>query len=140
MKLLAEQIPVNCDNMVRKTALAVDQAVVIGTPVDEGRARSNWVVEIGSPADGVIEPYSPGHEASTAAENAQRAMDQARSKVAEYEYGRDIHITNNLPYIQRLNDGHSAQAPKNFVEKAAMQAAKIINSTSLLKRVDILDD
>lgn len=38
-------------------------------------------------------------------------------------------ITNNLPYINRLNNGHSKQSPANFVEKAialAIQEAKYL--------------
>lgn len=31
-------------------------------------------------------------------------------------------ITNNLPYINRLNNGHSKQSPAHFVEKAIMLA------------------
>ncbi len=124
MKTLANRIADNADRLVRKTALAVDGTVVLATPVDTGRARSNWQVELNAPAEGTIEPYSEGKEGSTAGANSRAAIDQGKKTIADYKGGeggsREIHITNNLPYIGRLNEGSSAQAPSGFVERAVM--------------------
>lgn len=114
------------DQLVRKVALAADQAVVMGTPVDTGRARSNWIAAIGGPASATIDAYAPGESGSTEAANTQAAIDQAESVIRGYNYGEEIHLTNNLPYIQRLNDGYSAQAPANFVEQAVAEAAQVV--------------
>jgi len=122
MRLVARRVEVNSDRLVRKTALAIDQAVVLGTPVDTGRARSNWLVEVGSARSDTIEPYAPGSGRSTESRNTEAALDQGRSAVARYQNGQEIHITNNLPYISKLNDGSSAQAPENFVETAIVEA------------------
>lgn len=116
----------NTDRLVRKVALAADQAVVTGTPVDTGRARSNWIVQINSPNSGVIDAYAPGETGSTAGANTQAAIDQGENVISGYNSGESIHITNNLPYIQRLNDGYSAQAPSNFVEQAVLEAAQVV--------------
>lgn len=116
----------NTDRLVRKVALAADQAVVMGTPVDTGRARSNWIAQIGSAPSGTIEPYAPGEAGSTTGANSQAAIDQAEAVISGYNNGQEIHITNNLPYIQRLNDGYSAQAPANFVEQAVAEAAQVV--------------
>lgn len=109
---------------VRRVAITADAAVVMATPVDTGRARSNWIVALSAPASGVIEPYAPGEGGSTGPANTQAALDQGEQVITGYTAGHDIeiHITNNLPYIQRLNDGHSAQAPANFVETAVAEA------------------
>ena len=114
----------NLTKTVRRVAITADAALVLGTPVDTGRARSNWIVALGAPASQVIEPYSPGKAGSTEGANTQAALDQGESVITDYVAGQDmeIHITNNLPYIQRLNDGYSAQAPANFVETAVMEA------------------
>lgn len=116
----------NTDRLVRRVALAADQAVVMGTPVDTGRARSNWIAQIGSAPSGTVEPYAPGEAGSTTGANSQAAMDQAEAVISGYNNGQEIHITNNIPYIQRLNDGYSAQAPANFVEQAVLEAAQIV--------------
>jgi len=124
--LRGRKVAEGADALVRKVALAADQAVVMGTPVDTGRARSNWIASVGSPASAVIDAYAPGEAGSTEAANTQAAMDQAASVISGYDAGEEIHITNNLPYIQRLNDGYSAQAPANFVEQAVMEAAQVV--------------
>jgi formaldehyde-activating enzyme involved in methanogenesis len=31
-------------------------------------------------------------------------------------------VSNNVPYINRLNEGHSAQAPAGFVQQAVAKA------------------
>lgn len=120
----ANQVGSNVTKTVRRVAITADAAVVQGTPVDTGRAKSNWIVQLGSPADETIGPYSPGEAGSTEAQNVQAALDQGEAVISRYQSGEgvEIHITNNLPYIQRLNDGYSDQAPANFVEEAILEA------------------
>lgn len=138
IRVMGKRLEENADALVRKTALAVDAAVVIATPVDEGRARSNWQVNLDSPADGVIEAYEAGKEGSTGGANARKALDQGKEVIQDYEGGRPgsaIHITNNLPYIKRLNDGWSAQAPAGFVEKGVLVGvAAVQGAGSLLQK------
>lgn len=111
IRVMGKRIEQNADALTRKVALAVDSAVVIATPVDTGRARSNWQVNIGAPADGTREALDT---------SGQAAIAQGQTEIAKYKGGSAIHITNNLPYIGRLNDGWSAQAPSGFVEKAVL--------------------
>ena len=124
MTVRGKRLVQNSEQLVRKVALAADQAVVFETPVDTGRARSNWIVAINSAPDDIIQPYAPGEFGSTGARNAQAAINQAEEVISSYQSGDTIHISNNLPYIQRLNDGYSAQAPANFVETAIALAAQ----------------
>jgi hypothetical protein len=124
--LRGRKVAEGADALTRKVALAADQAVVSGTPVDTGRARSNWIAAIGGPASSVIDAYVPGESGSTEAANTQAALNQAETVISGYTAGEEIHITNNLPYIQRLNDGYSAQAPANFVEHAVMEAVQVV--------------
>lgn len=132
IKIIAQGVETNTDRLVRKVALVADQAIVSGTPVDTGRARSNWVAQIGSAASGDIEPYAPGEAGETGAANAQAAMDQAAGVIAGYKSGQEIHITNNLPYIGRLNDGYSAQAPAGFVEDGVAAAARAVKNARII--------
>jgi hypothetical protein len=117
---------------VRKVALAIDQTVVMGTPVDTGRARSNWMVTVGAPSDAVISAYAPGEGGNTAASNTAAALEQGAAVIAGYAGGSSIHLTNNLPYIARLNDGYSAQAPAGFVEKSVQVAAGVVAGAKVL--------
>lgn len=124
IRLTAKTVEQNVDRLVRKVALAVDTAVVMGTPVDTGRARANWQVSVGDAPDGVLFPEPekpPSPEAG-----AQRSLDEAQQKVAEYKGRGIIHVTNNLHYIEKLNAGSSAQAPAGYVEQAAIAASETI--------------
>lgn len=123
----------NAAKMVRKAALAIDTAVVLATPVDTGRARANWQASLNAPAGSAIEAYSPGAAGSTGAANAAAAMEQAKGVIAGHKPGQSIYLTNNLPYIGKLNDGHSAQAPAGFVQKAVLVGAQAIRGFSVVR-------
>ena len=128
---LTRRVEKNIPRLQRKVAIAVDQTVVIATPVDEGRARSNWLVNAGPARDDTIPPYSPGKEGSTAGPNTQLALNQGRAAVVSHRPGQDIHVTNNLPYIGALNNGSSAQAPANFVRKAVNAAVASVKGAKI---------
>lgn len=119
MRMRANNVPREANRVKWQAALAVDQAVVLGTPVDTGTARSNWVVSLDEPSDRTQEAYTAladGDMSETA--NARAAMAQGAGVIARALPEQDIHITNNLPYIVPLNEGSSAQAPAAFVEEA----------------------
>lgn len=100
---------------VRLTSLAVLGEVIKNTPVDTGRARGNWWL-------GINEVPAEVHAAENKAEGAalQNAASQAATqKIGTYQPDQTIYISNNLPYIRKLNEGHSIQAPAAFVESAA---------------------
>lgn len=110
MKKTAQRVSTNADRLVRRCALAIDAAVVLATPVDTGRARANWQVEVGQAPTGVVLKTDQGGGATIAA--GQGAIETYNGEKG------GVFITNNLPYIERLNEGWSAQAPAGFVEVA----------------------
>lgn len=114
MRGRADRIPDRADKIVREIALAVDRTLVLATPVDTGRARANWQATLGAPATGVVNG-EPGKRASVA-----QATAQASAVIGGYRGGPGaaIFLTNNLPYIVPLNNGHSKQAPAGFIERA----------------------
>lgn len=89
-----------------------------GTPVDTGWARANWVPQIGSPAGGLSgtrDAVSPG------AQTAGVATVATSYRLS----GGAVHISNNVPYIVKLNEGSSKQAPKGFVQDAIAKAVRV---------------
>lgn len=123
---------------VAKRAL---RALVLATPVDTGRARSNWRVGVGASTTAEIEPYSPGKklgigERSNA--NAAIAAGLARINSVRGVSGQGgglqtaIYITNNTPYIgnlpngRGLNDGFSPQASAGFIQAALLEAREVL--------------
>ena len=128
-RLMAEEavkIREGVGRIVRGTALAIDQGVVTRTPVDTGRARSNYIVSIDAPSVETREPYVPGSKGSSGAENANAAIRHGQGVIAGYkpDVNVAIFIVNNLDYIAELNQGKSAQAPAGFVESAVLDGVE----------------
>lgn len=132
MERLAKVIPVNVKRGLRETVLVIDQVLVVATPVDTGRARSNWIVGSG-PSTRAIDAYVPGEEGLTGGANAEAALRQARDFLDSTDISV-IYLSNNLSYIQYLNEGTSTQAPAGFIE-AAVQAG-----VDHVKNLRVLDD
>lgn len=133
IELRADSIVENVDRLVRQVALAVDQAVVFETPVDTGRARSNWLVSLVEPRQDEIPPYAPGRRLGKGeSANAAAALAQGAAVIGMRRPGQDIVISNNVPYIGRLNEGSSAQAPANFVEAAVQSGASVVRGTRVV--------
>jgi hypothetical protein len=99
----------------------------VGTPVDTGHARANWVPSVGSPAlDEVAGTSSSAHDAGVAAV-LQFKLDAGA-----------LFVSNAVPYIRRLNEGHSKQAPALFVEAAVDRALTTIQGR-YAKSIDVSD-
>jgi len=97
----------------RKIALDLDRSVVLDTPVDEGRARGNWYPSINSPSSEVNED----------SKGAAASLGRLGGVVGGAKLGQVIWMTNNLPYILPLENGHSGQAPDGMVEVNVQRAA-----------------
>lgn len=100
------------EKKIKTTVLAVDAALVMNTPVDTGRARSNWIASLNAPSVAMVEP---GQKPDTGA------------AVSSFKVTDTAYIANNLPYIRRLNEGHSKQRPAGFVEKAVQSGINVAN-------------
>lgn len=94
-----------------------------GTPVDTGWARANWVPNISSPIDKVAGSREAAEKGSLPGDQASGLAKVATSyKLAT---GNKIYITNNVPYILRLDQGHSRQAPSGFIRRAIKKAVTV---------------
>lgn len=99
-----------------------------GTPVDTGWARANWVPSLTAAISPVTQPGTDDREAKLAAVGGQSAkQQQGIANIAtgyKVAFG-SITISNGVPYIQRLNEGSSKQAPKAFVQAAIRRAVTV---------------
>jgi hypothetical protein len=135
MTRISVQVENGVEQGVRDCADAVARSVIGGTPADTGRARSNWTVQMDEAYKGLFPARVPGSGGSTAEENAAAAVQAAEAEINGFHIDKhkSIHITNNLPYIGRLNDGHSEQAPKDFVRIAALAGLAAVRGLRVLK-------
>jgi hypothetical protein len=124
----------NAEKAVKRAALVADQVVVTKTPVDTGRARTNWFASIGSPLFKVVEPPESFATAEESGAFLDSPMSQARAIIASYKLGSgDIYITNSVHYIRLLDKGSSAQAPTGMTASAIAAARRHLRSVRLLR-------
>ena len=97
----------NIGRVRKKVTLDLQRKVSERTPVDTGRARFSWFVTDGAPSR---EAPPDGTYAGVAPPQATFAQP------FEISY-----ITNNLPYIVRLEFGHSGQAPSGMARIAVAE-------------------
>lgn len=119
----ARKIQVAPRKVVKKVAFQLFRRIIEKTPVDTGRARASWNIAIGS-IDSSIAPEgdnlkSPGALAS-----------KANTVLAGY--GTDgrlpvVWISNNLPYIGELENGHSQQSPAGMVALSIQEEQSAFN-------------
>lgn len=99
---LTENVAVMADKVQRKAALDLFGELIQTTPIDTGRARAGWSMDIRQGSD--VPPRNS---------SSYRTKSPIPPKNAPF-----IIIYNNVEYAVRLNEGHSRQAPSRFVEKA----------------------
>lgn len=100
----------NMDLVLRKVALDLHRRVVLRTPVDTGRARGNWQIGVNTISRG--ETGATGGKRAVAADAGAAAL----SGLADAKAGDRVFIVNSVPYIFRLEQGHSQkQAPQGMV-------------------------
>lgn len=102
--------------MMVKLAFSITAELVEATPVDTGWARANWVPRRGAPQ--LVPVGSP--------QNVDRsAAAQGQASLARYSiFDGSIFISNNVPYIGRLNAGHSKQAPAGFIQRSIFRGIR----------------
>lgn len=88
----------------RSFALKAYQLVLKRTPVLTGTAKGNWRVSLDSPDytyEKLERPIDNSHKGNETINNAT--------------VKNDIYISNSVPYILRLENGYSRQAPEGMV-------------------------
>ena len=120
VRVVVESVDGFVEKLIKRLALNVTANLIEDTPVDTGWARANWVPQIGA-------SRSTTAGTRAAAESGQINLNPQSGGIASvlrYKLGPDIHITNNVPYIKKLNAGSSNQAPSAFIQGAIARAAK----------------
>lgn len=102
------------------------------TPYRSGQARANWTVSINAPTDNFIQlPEAVKSGVYDAAEVAD-ALNDGLQTIQNFVIGDTLWICNAAPYIVRLNQGYSQQAPAGFVEAALQTASEAVKQFGLI--------
>lgn len=124
MKARAKKIDKNVNFAVRKAAIAGDQVLTTQTPVDTGRAASNWIASIGAPDTGESGPPFDPFSAHTANIGI----------IGRRQNEQTIFLSNNVDYIVFLDQGSSAQAPNGMTTRAIAEILNVIRTTKVMRR------
>lgn len=126
LRRFAEKARMNADQVVRKVTLDIARGVVLRTPVDTGRARSNWQF-----GDGQV----PTGEVGAADPNGTATIAQLATQIDRTKAGGVTYLANNLPYILPLEYGYSQQAPAGMVRTTLTEYQQYIrNAVAQLSR------
>ena len=123
LEMILEDMDRFINRQIVGLTLRVHKHLTIDTPLDVGWARANWVPQLTAPYRVNLLGLDPdsGMAASQRA-NAQAAL-TAIATSYRMELG-SIFLSNNVPYIGRLNDGHSPQAPPGYVQVSIQTAVR----------------
>lgn len=118
MRAFANDIPKQVHAIKVAAMQEIVNTVVPATPVKSGKARSNYIVSAGSPDHSTIrEVRDPSGTAS---------LQGAAAVLRGTKPGDSLYMTNNLPYMDELNNGSSKQAPAGFIQSSVMAAEQLI--------------
>lgn len=104
-------------DLLQSVSLEVFKRVIEKTPVDTGRARGNWQAGLNVAVQGQLEAVD---------KNGQPTNAKANKVVSGAKATDTITLANNLPYIQRLEDGSSTQAPNGMVKTTVIEFSGIV--------------
>lgn len=120
LEKFSEKALKDADRVRRGAIIEILSGVSMATPVDTGRAAGNWQTTVSKPAEGTVDRN--GAQASIAAGPSNLG-----------KLGESVYITNNLPYIKKLNDGSSKKSPAMFVESNVMRVAEKLKKRGYIK-------
>ena len=113
---LRKYIQVNKERIPRAMRMFTIEAyrqLTIKTPVDTGRARWGWNCSVVNP-DFTIPMEAPKNQKNYYGLDAGRAKSAFRAEIVSGN--ETLYISNAVPYIIKLNEGWSRQAPARFFE------------------------
>lgn len=96
------------DKFVRALALTGMTRLIEKTPVDTGRAKNNWNLAKGA-------PETTNLPAGDYSKSGSVAIVEAAGNAGKMQAGDTLYLTNGLPYIPPLENGHSKQAPAGMI-------------------------
>ena len=119
---------------MRKLAFDILRGVMEKTPVDTGRARGSWRLTVGRASDWQGLKKGPDDKKPDGAEivpiqgsgGDAKVIERASAALAAMRPYQTIWITNNVPYILRLENGWSDQAPNGMVTLTLAEARTML--------------
>lgn len=115
---------------VRKVVIDLHGGITVKNPVLTGRSRAGWNISEVSPDRSQPGPFPENPSAPSPPSATTTAIKQQQSRVSSFSGDEKIYITNSLPYIPPLENGHSGQAPQGMVNLTMAEVAAGIEFAS----------
>lgn len=137
MDRLSVLVRLRSRELTKYVSLAVLSYLVRVTPVDTSKALSNWRISVAGTIYGAdsIEAHFPGQGGSTAGASAAEAIQLAKEALKGAQPGKAIAIINAVPYLQRLNEGWSSQAPAGFIEASILVGRRAVKEYNFARKL-----
>jgi hypothetical protein len=119
-KLIPDMIDDMVRNLVEEMYLWLAGTGDPTTPIRTGRARTGW--RVGTAPDEWCPPDMEHNRKS-----AGEVLAAARAAVKALPRSEVYYLWNNVPYLMRLERGHSRQAPKGFIAVAIAHLAVAVD-------------
>lgn len=108
LERFAQKVEVDSEKVFRGTSIAIFSSIVKRTPVDKGRLRANWQVDINKVAKGQLDSVD---------KSGAKAISAGSTKANQATLDDSVYIVNNLPYAEAIENGHSrVKAPAGMVK------------------------
>jgi len=114
------------------------------TPIDTGQAKSNWQASRVSPRTVRRGAYASGIWGSTEGANEAATIAQIRKECVARKKNQQMFLTNNLPYISKLDAAYDtikrkfptppAKYRRGFFQVAVQRAAEAIRNSRAFKQ------
>lgn len=136
MQAVGADIQKAVDKVVRSATSRTFTRAIVGTPVDTGRARGNWVASFDFPSD----EFDP----SRFDKLGGATVTKADIVIAQYDSDRHdaIVLANStrdpetqFPYVVGLDQGTSRQAPLGMTRLAVQAGAQFVRRSRILVEI-----
>lgn len=94
------------ETVVKASLVRIGASVVVKSPVDTGRFKSNWLAAYGTADTTVSMSVDP---------SGQSSINRLILSVQGVTFREHFYFTNSLPYAKGLEYGNSMQAPSGMV-------------------------
>lgn len=107
--------------LFKKVCFDLSNSIIMDTAVLSGRARGNWQPDINSIQNDVLEIEDKSGNAT---------VTKVASQTNNLKLGQYFTLTNNLPYILRLEYGWSKKSPNGMLGINVMRFQQFVNQAN----------
>jgi len=124
VKKWADKTNTGIDVAIRGVAMSLFRDVILDTPVDEGRLRSNWFCTKNSASTRIIAENESGIYPSDG-----QILFSVERVINSGKLASSYYLTNNAPYANKIEfEGHSrVKAPNGMVRKNVIRFNQILD-------------